>query len=278
MKYELATSILPHPISLAPLQNSGAHTSIETPGCEATGSAEILHQKMSVSGGTGDAISELREKKRKELAKRVRERVLALTNERTLQKRQQDQEYELWVKEQSVIAKQLTSTTIKKLSDNFHARTKTNTNADVNLDGKTRTSDNSTSWSCSKCTFRNHYRLHVCELCGCPKRPIPAAGCPKRPIPAVTNNRFSRWATAVPIPTSATIPTAVPIPTAVRVSDDDNDSQETVMSYMPPRRLPRKRRSYVCVRVESPKKNTVNVSVRCCDGDSSSSEEEYSLL
>ena len=39
-------------ISLAPLENWGAHTSIETPGCEATGSAEILHPKMSVLGGT----------------------------------------------------------------------------------------------------------------------------------------------------------------------------------------------------------------------------------
>ena len=40
-------------ISLAPLENWGAHTSIETPGCEATGSAEFLRPKMSVLGGTG---------------------------------------------------------------------------------------------------------------------------------------------------------------------------------------------------------------------------------
>ena len=38
-------------------------------------------------------------------------------------------------------------------------------------------------------------------------------------------------------------------------------------------------RSSVHVRVKSPQKNVVNVSVRYCDGDSSSSSEEvYSLL
>ena len=54
------------------------------------------------------------------LAERVRQRVIELTNERTLQKRQQDQEYALWARTQSVIAKQLAShATSNKSSEIF---------------------------------------------------------------------------------------------------------------------------------------------------------------